>query len=397
MNNKNNIRILFISHDATRTGAPIIFYNLIKWLKVNTSISFEILLKNGGEMEADFKNLGPTWLINYRPLNKPTLKERIFSRTKPESNNRLLRMEELIDRLANQFQPNLIYSNTITNGEILNQLSSIKCPVITHVHELDFWIREKVGNARFKLVDQSTDIFITVSEAVSQNLIENWGINPSRIKMIHGFIPVTPDPSLISTYRKEEIRRELGIPIDAFVVGGSGTTDWRKAPEHFINLAFNIIQRNPKRPVHFLWVGGQKEGIEVSALKHELKLTGLLDQVHFVGTKINPLDYYSAFDLFAMVSREDPFPLVNLETASLGKPIVCFDRSGGSSEFVESDCGKILPYLDFNAMADWICELLDDPNQFKTLGNQARKKVLERHSIDVQGPKIASLIKQVSS
>ncbi len=48
-------------------------------------------------------------------------------------------------------------------------------------------------------------------------------------------------------------------------------------------------------------------------------------------------------------------------------------------------------------MADWICELLDDPNQLKTLGNQARKKVLERHSIDVQGPKIAALIKQVSS
>ncbi|MDH6063711.1 hypothetical protein, partial [Umezakia ovalisporum] len=40
---------------------------------------------------------------------------------------------------------------------------------------------------------------------------------------------------------------------------------------------------------------------------------------------------------------------VCLEAASLGKPILCFDKAGGEPEFVEDDCGFIVPYLDLDA------------------------------------------------
>ncbi len=48
-------KVLFISHDASRTGAPIVLLNLLKWFKTNTDIPFQILLKKGGVLEPDFK------------------------------------------------------------------------------------------------------------------------------------------------------------------------------------------------------------------------------------------------------------------------------------------------------------------------------------------------------
>ena len=35
----------------------------------------------------------------------------------------------------------LIYSNTVTNGELLERLEPLDCPVISHIHELEYWTR----------------------------------------------------------------------------------------------------------------------------------------------------------------------------------------------------------------------------------------------------------------
>ena len=41
-----------------------------------------------------------------------------------------------------------------------------------------------------------------------------------------------------------------------------------------------------------------------------------------------------------MTSREDPFPLVNLEAMTNGVPVICFKDSGGSEELVDSSSGS---------------------------------------------------------
>lgn len=396
MTRKPGKAVLFVSHDATRTGAPIIFCNQLRWLKENTDIPFEILLKEGGELEQEFGALAPLWRIE--PASQDvSFRERLWARLRRRSNPRILRDYAIAEDLGGKFVPGLIYSNTITNGELLERLRGFGCPIVTHVHELDFWMRQRLGERRFRLVDDNTDIYITVSDAVSRSLIDNWGVHPNRIRMIHGFIPVIPDPMTISTNHVCAIRSELGIPDDAFVVGGSGTTDWRKAPEYFVQLAYYVRKRNPDRPVHFLWVGGDRSGDQFAALRHELRLCRLENQVHFVGAKSNPLEHFAVFDLFAMVSREDPFPLVNMEAASLGKPIICFDGAGGSPEFVESDAGIVVPYLDLDGMAEAIVGLIRSTESLHRLGDRARAKVLERHDIGVQVPKIATLIRELLS
>jgi hypothetical protein len=51
-------RILFIGHDATRSGAPFVLLHLLRWLRKNApDLEFELLLLSGGELEREFRQL----------------------------------------------------------------------------------------------------------------------------------------------------------------------------------------------------------------------------------------------------------------------------------------------------------------------------------------------------
>ena len=47
-------KVLFVGHDATRTGAPFVLLHLLRWLKTNTSVDFRLLLLGGGELVPEF-------------------------------------------------------------------------------------------------------------------------------------------------------------------------------------------------------------------------------------------------------------------------------------------------------------------------------------------------------
>jgi hypothetical protein len=47
--------ILFVSHDATRSGAPIVLLHFLRWFKKNSNRPFAVLLQAGGELVDDFE------------------------------------------------------------------------------------------------------------------------------------------------------------------------------------------------------------------------------------------------------------------------------------------------------------------------------------------------------
>ena len=78
--------------------------------------------------------------------------------------------------------------------------------------------------------------------------------------------------------------------------------------------------------------------------------------------RVGRADYIAAFDVFSLVSREDAFPLAFMEAAAVGVPTVCFDGAvEGGCEFVEADAGRVVPYLDLDAMAERVLEFLRGP------------------------------------
>lgn len=382
---ENVDEILFVSHDSGRTGAPLALLNFQRWLKENTSLRFTTILRRGGPLEAEFAKLGETFLIE-KQQKRHSLPVRIANRlgwSMSQSDKRLAAFRNRSHQL--------IYSNTITNGNVLRALARPGMPVITHVHELNHWIEES-GTTNWKHVRRHTTKFIAVSEAVSQNLQRRHGITPDRIELVYEFIPTRPWTQSIVPSQSPVRRADLGIPEDAFVVGGSGSETWRKGKDLFVKLAGLLHHRYPSRPFWFVWVGWQGDESDRSKLTRDIKAAGIADSFLWTGEVANPLDYFTIFDAFALVSREDPFPLVCLEAAHLGKPIVCFADAGGTPELVEQDSGFVVPYLDLESMADKLILLEQNKDLGHQMGARGAAKVRERFSLDVIAPHLYQLI-----
>jgi glycosyltransferase involved in cell wall biosynthesis len=381
--------ILFVAHNAGYTGAPILLLNFLRWFKANSELPFVILLRIGGKLADSYKELAPVinldegyWGYVRRKLRYLNLEvdHNLFDRA-------------IIRRRLSREEIGLVYSNTITNGYILDHLSNLDCPVVTHVHELENWIRNQTGATNVSLVKRYTHHYIAVSQAVRCNLVQNHGIAGTKIDMIPEFIISNPRNSKDNHRKGSSVREELGIPNDALVVGGSGTIDWRKGADLFVSLAEKVMEKTSKE-IYFVWIGGEIGGRQFRNIRRQVCRTGVADKIIFTGFRQTPLTYYSEFDIFALTSREDPFPLVMLETASLGIPIVCFDESGGCREFVKNDCGFVVPYLDLECMGQRVLTLLDSPDLRRTQGKSARKKVLNNYDISKIAPKILRVIEE---
>ena len=367
-------KVLFISHDARPHGAQILLLHLLKWMKANTDIPFQVLLKEGGSLRPEFEALAPVMVWNEGGSG-------------PNRAN-----GTPLEAHLKRANIGLIYSNTITNGGVINSLAGLNCPVICHVHELEYCLNYQTEQDNNKHIRKLASHYIAVSRAVKQSLRQNLKIRENQIDVVYEFIP-TGNGLHRQTNARDRIRRKLKIPSDASVVGGCGTTDWRKGPDLFVQLARLVRERRAGKEVHFVWVGGHSDGPRFAALWHDVKRMNLEDYVHFTGEVTNPLEYFSTFDVFCLTSREDPYPLVNLEVASLGTPIVCFDNSGGAKEFVEEDCGFVVPYLDLEAMAERVSELLSSTELRGRMGERAASKVRERHDLEDTAPQILRIIR----
>lgn len=358
--------ILFISHEATRTGAPVFLLRLMKHISYQLDMDFVILLRSGGELVPDFSALGKTIV-----LSDP------------------FKLDPLVLNRLKRRNIKLIYSSTITNGMLQAQLKELKCPLLCHVHELSYSIENFFGGKNIKQILDTTNMFLAGSKAVARNLHEQLKIPEERIILAYPFISVQENLDAI-----ESVELPLDLPKDAIVIGTCGTISWRKGPDILLQVARLVLQKTNK-PVFFIWVGGPLSHGDYFKLRYDARLMGIEQAMIFTGNVQSHLPYFSQFDIFLLPSREDPFPLVVMDAASLGIPIICFDRAGGAPELAETDAGIVVPYLDVESMADAILQLSNNDSLRKQLGRRAQQKVVERHDVSVGGEYIVDLFKKL--
>lgn len=381
----SSAHVLFVSHDATRTGAPIELLHFLRWFKRNGKHPFSVLLGGDGELVPKFEELADTWCIDCSRWRRHALRTRVLMTARLGS---LARRAETwdIQRFAARRPTALIYANSIASAVAIERLMP-RVPILTHVHELEFLFRVQPKKALSSLLTQTRQ-FIACSNAVRENLLSGHSVPAEKIETIHESIPVE---DIRAERTREQVFRELHLPNDALLIMGSGTADWRKGPDLFVQLARLVCQERPH--AYFAWVGGEWD-TDLARLGHDVRLAGLSGRVRLTGTVSKPGDYFAAADVFVLTSREDPYPLVCLEAAAFGKPIVCFACGGGMPEFVEDDCGFVVPYLDIMAMAERVILLLDSLESRVRMGDSARQKVMRRHNISRTAPRIADIIER---
>lgn len=371
--------VLIISRDATRTGAPLLLLNNLKWIKKNSSLKFIVILRKGGPLLDDYKSLAEVFL--WEDIVTLGTKSNKFKYFIYKVCRKMFRLgDETIarlyfTRLSRKKNIKLIYSNTATNGYFIKQLKTIlPCKVLTHVHEgekmLDFFNAN--GDVTYNL--QVSDQIIAVSNTVKNVLVEKYKIK-NNIEVIHGAI----DSSL--AYQKNNRSLLSKVKDDSIIIMTCGYIGWHKGVDFFIQIA-RMLSSYKKRRLHFVWIGAHPEDQSYIQLKFDVDRLGLSENITILDSKENILDYFSLADIFLMLSRDESFSLVTIEAGLVCKPVLCFEGSGGPCEIVNHDARFIIPYADINKLCERILALIENGDERHEMGKFLYEKVINNFTIE---------------
>lgn len=364
---QNGQPVLVIGHDAFRAGAQNALLALLREWRNTRPFPFQLVLGDGGVLRSDYEALCPTLVMTDNP--------------DPASRRKALR--EFVRQ-----RPLAIYSNTVVNGLLLEELRWLGCPVLSHIHELQNAIDRWAPGEIMESTLRNSDRFIAASPQVAENLLSSHGVKRERIVIIPEFIDTSYEPP--TGPAKEALRCELNITDGEILVFGCGTTDWRKGPDLFLETAHRACAANHR--LRFFWIGKAANAEELHSLERQITVRGLKGRTRFLGEQPDPRAFFAQGHIFLLSSREDPFPLVALEAAHAGLPIVCYDRAGGMPDFVGQQCGSVVPFEDTQASAQAILSLANDAERRSALGQHARTKISEEHSVIRGAEKVAALI-----
>jgi len=173
---------------------------------------------------------------------------------------------------------------------------------------------------------------------------------------------------------RSDLRSQFGLPATAQIVLCIGYADRRKGVDLFVDIGLKVMRQMPNSC--FLWVGHFDPALEPDIMSI-VDNSGFSNRFVFPGLDFQSDLYYAGSDVFALTSREDPFPSVVLEALDTNLPVVAFDKTGGFTELLSRGGGKLVSTFDTEAFAGAVMSLLSHPEEAHALGD-AGCKIVER-------------------
>jgi glycosyltransferase involved in cell wall biosynthesis len=177
----------------------------------------------------------------------------------------------------------------------------------------------------------------------------------------------------------------LGIDLERFrkgssafaatIVGNVARLSEQKGHRDLIAAAPLVLERHPD--VGF-WVVGDGE------LRAELEglAAPLGDRFTFLGWRDHVHQLLASFDVFAFPSRFEGLCLAVIEAQAAGVPVVATPVGGIRETVIHGETGWLVPPGDVDALAERISWCLDHPEEARRVAAEARRRVLERFSVE---------------
>jgi len=180
-----------------------------------------------------------------------------------------------------------------------------------------------------RLSSRFVDLYLPVSKAVANLLVDEIGIDWHRVIVLYNFVDLQKfNRDSISWDIKIE-RAKLGITDKDFLVGFAGRLVEIKGWREFVEAAKMITKQ--EKNIKFIIAG---DGEDKGKLVHMIRQYGIETSLKYMGRVVDMVKFYSILDCFVMPSHREGLPMVQLEVAAMGVPIVSA-RSVGSNEIFE--------------------------------------------------------------
>jgi L-malate glycosyltransferase len=186
---------------------------------------------------------------------------------------------------------------------------------LPHIHHEDgFSTHEPMGNnvkrAMFRrLALQRTSALVVPSSTLVEIARNKWGFSPPFVQRINNGVDLSlyhsqPDPGVFGTVRKN--------PDDIWIGCISGLRP-EKNVRRLVRVAAPLLRQNPK--IYLVICGA---GIEAEVIQHAADELGVSAQVHMMGFQAHPHRYVGLFDVLAIPSDTEQFPISQVEAMAAG-------------------------------------------------------------------------------
>lgn len=227
-----------------------------------------------------------------------------------------------------------------------------------------------------RLTARRLSAHVAVGESSAREIERVVGLRAGSVRTIHNGVPDLSWPS--------DDRRVNSAPL----IGAIG----RLEPQKGFDVLLRALPRVPE--AHIVLVGDGAERDRLELLAAEL---GIQERVHWQGWSDESRAYLPSFDVFALPSRFEGFPLVVLEAMLAQLPVVASDVGSVAEAVLHGETGLLVPPGDPETLARALRELLDERARRRAMGARARSLVLERFTAQTMARSFESLYDEICS
>lgn len=349
-------RILFITHQLSRTGAPIVLLDMIKLCK-HEGADIDVITMMDGELGEQLHDME----VDYK----------IMERFYPEK-------ERLISEWGRY---NLVVANTIVTYEAIHVLNGSKIPVIWWLHE---------GRQYFEYF---------------QSVIPNFSFIGSNI---HTYA--------VSPYVKSVIKDmyKCDVPMMHFAVDGyeseadkhymrkrgdvkfltAGTFSKIKGQD-VLAAAIRMLPDEYMKKAEFSFCGNEAVFDEevyasVCALEKDYANVHMLHQL----TRQQTIAFMENADCLIVPSRIEPLPTVAIEMMMTGGVVLCTDVCGIAYYIQDGKNGYVTSSDNPQKLAERIIRVIDDYDNCECIGKNGYQTYMKHFSRDVVEPNIVRTVEK---
>ncbi|TCT04734.1 rhamnan synthesis F family protein [Aquabacter spiritensis] len=366
--------VLVVSHQASRTGAPILALNIGERLSSRYNIFF--LCLTGGDLIDDFCAVSAAVV----DANLHSMESAHY--------------EQLIQRLVTKERFAFAVVNSVESHAVLRPLHENGVPSVALLHEFASYTGKKSAfpEALRWAAETVFSTRLTLDNAFDNNLMD---FTP-RLHVLPQGKCNPPEQTVSEASRSAEKARlrEVLAPLPAarkrFQVLGAGTVEIRKGVDLFIETATRVLASPGSDHIHFVWIGAGyapdrdyaysvylRDQIQRAGIEHRVTMLPATSEIGFV---------YEFTDVLLLPSRLDPLPNVGIDALCLGIPVLCFKEATGIADLLtsaglEDTC--VADYIDTADIAGKLLALASSETLYQSVSE--RTKAYADKSVDLDG------------
>lgn len=344
--------ILFISHELTRTGAPVVLKDMVRVALDNGDFPI-VLCPTDGPLKQEYLDMGVAVIIDESFING----------------------HWMFEHFARNFD--LVVVNTLAGAKAIELLENSLPPVLWWIHEGSFAINSLKTNIPSKL-GQNIKVFCGGEYAL-------YHFKKLGLKCETGIL----------NYGVADAENLILEPIEddkvTFLL--AGTYEKRKGQDILVKAIQSLDERY-KDKAEYIFIGNILE----QEIYDQVRILADINQdvkIFRTVTRDELLKIYKKVTCVVSPSRDDPMPVVMTEAMMMSKICICSDRTGTSRYIRDRENGFVFQNENFKELSDKISYIIDNNNDLDHIRAESREIYKKNFTIEHFENRTKEIIEQM--